>query len=196
MFTNGAVLSYEPASVAGLYDSVLQHDFELLRRAGLRNAVAFGDALMNADNGAPQKTFSYFAQMPKADSTLSALSRATQGLMRELKGRNTLLELKGSQGDHAVRFAFNLDGRRVDVTLVNAGVPGAECAARAAPIGLNGIAVNERGFGFASEAYLRDQSLKCLTINDDLSAADRYVARRKARQLVQQPAYKDFKIVG
>lgn len=195
MNTHECIHSYEPSGVAELYDRFLRHDFQMLQKAGMRNVVAYGDALRDADNGALPRNFCYYAQMPKADSNLSALSTATTNLLAAT-GPGVLLDLKGVQGDHAVRFAFKLRGRRMDLTLINNNhIPGAELAARAAPIGLCGITFNDRGFGFASSAYFNDQSLKCLTINHDLSAPDRYNAEGKARALVKRPAYRNFQIV-
>lgn len=188
------VFSYDSAGVARLLENTLQRDFNMFKRAGLRGVIAYDNAVRDADNDVLPQVFSYFAQLPAASSKLSALSMATTGLLREA-GPGVLLDLKGAQGEHAYRFGFTLDNRKIDLTLVNSSVPGAEIAARAAPLGLGGIAVNDRGFTFASDAYLRDQSLKCLTINDDLAARDRYKAVRLAEALARTPAYRNFKIV-
>lgn len=188
------VFSYDSAGVTRLLENTLQHDFNMFKRAGLRGVIAYDNAVRDADNDVLPQVFSYFAQLPAANSKLSALSMATTGLLREA-GPGVLLDLKGAQGEHAYRFAFTLNNRKVDLTLVNTPIPGAEIAARAAPLGLCGIAVNDRGFTFASDDYLRDQSLKCLTINPDLAARDRYKALRVAEGLVRTPAYGNFKIV-
>lgn len=195
MLISGATTNYEVAPVTGLYESVLARDFDLLRRVGMRNLVAYGEAVRDSDNDSPARMFSYYGQMPQASSTLTALSLTVHGLLRELK-QPTLLNLKAVQVDHAVRFAFNHDGRKIDIVLLNNTPPGAETAARAAPIGLCGIAVNDRGFCFASAAYLDDKYLKTLTINSDMQEPDRHHARRQAGDLIARPAYKNFKIVG
>ncbi len=195
MLINGPIFSYEPATISALYENVLTRDFELLQRIGMRGAVAYGDALRDADNESPTHQFNYYGQLPLASSSLTALSLVTRGLLRELKG-TALQSLKATQNDNAMRFTFTLEGRKLDITMLNNCAPGAELAARAAPIGLSGIAVNDRGFCFASEAYLDDKSLKTMTIKRDMDPSDRHYARKQAGCLLALPAYKGFKICG
>lgn len=194
MIVTGAVTSYESQSIDRLNDEMLKHDFEMLRRVGVRDIIVYGETLRDADNDSPVRCFNYYGCMPRASSTLTAMSMVTRGLLREL--RKASVSLHGTQSEHGLCFTFMRDARNLNVTLINSAMPGAECVTRAAPIGLSGIALNERGFLFVSDAYLGDKSLKTLTINRDMAACDRHYARKQAEALVARPAYKDFKIVG
>jgi len=194
MHTTDEVCSYKRETVEALYTSTLRADFELLRRAGLRNVTAYGGALRDADIGCSVQTYTYCAQLPEG-SALGALCLATRGMLQQF-GADTQFKVNSLPGDHALHFAFNHKGRQLDVIMMGNQPPCIERLACHAPYGLRGIAMNETGVIVASSAYLQDKCLKTLTINSDIAPADRHYARNQAMTLKQRAAYADFKIVG